>query len=382
MDGTVLRTLWLLATRAYKGFGAHNSTQMAAAISYYFLFALVPLALFLVSVLGLVTNSEDDRQSLSNEMTGYLRLGSSEPVLMLNEDAPGRIEEQYGRAGLAEIEKELADLNESGDTGEERRRMADTLEAGGTVTVAKRILGPDDLAAEDDNLITDTLEGVSQASVPLGVVGIAMVAYSASVLFGAIRRSLNFVWGVDSQRPLVQQKLIDLAMLLGLVLLLLASVAATAALQTLREMNRGPISSSGGIFWTLLPFAAPWAVTFLLYLFTFRFVPNARNRFRDVWLGAALAATAFEVIKYGYAIYVANFGQYDVVYGALGGILLFMFFTYVVAYTLLLGAEVAVEYPRVLRGDYDEDEGQPEDRRRLAERILHGVRGLFLAKRD
>jgi hypothetical protein len=59
-----------------------------------------------------------------------------------------------------------------------------------------------------------------------------------------------------------------------------------------------------------------------------------------------------------------------------------MFFTYLVAYTFLLGAEVAVEYPRALRGDYDEAEGQPEDRRGLVERILRGVRGLFLAKRD
>ncbi|MCH7576292.1 MAG: YihY/virulence factor BrkB family protein [Chloroflexi bacterium] len=377
-----MRRLWLLATRAYKGFGAHNSTQMAAAISYYFLFALVPLAMFLVSIFGLVAGSDDSHQSLADEVTDYLEVGAGEPVLELSEDAFVRIEEQYGRAGLAEIEKELADLNESGDSGEERRRMADTLDAGGTVTVANRQLQPEDLSAGQDNLITDTLDNVSQASVPLGVIGLVMVAYSASVLFGAVRRSLNFVWGVDAQRPLVQQKLIDLAMLLGLALLLLASVAATAALQTVREMNSGPISSSGGIFWSLLPFAAPWAVTFLLYLFTFRFVPNARNRFRDVWLGAALAATAFEVLKYGYAIYVANFGHYDVVYGALGGILLFMFFTYLVAYTFLLGAEVAFEYPRVLRGGFDEDEGQPEDGRSLAERILSGVRGLFLAKRD
>jgi membrane protein len=381
MDGTVVRTLWLLATRAYKGFGADNCTQMAAAISYYLLFALVPLALFLVSVLGLVTNSEDDRQSLSDEVTGYLEVGAGEPVLELSEDAVDKIEEVYGRAGLADIQEELANLNESGDS-DEKRQIADALESGNTVTVAERQLGPEDLSASQDNLITDTLDNVSQASVPLGIIGLAMVAYSASVLFGAVRRSLNFVWGVDVHRPLVQQKLVDLAMLLGLVLLLLSSVAATAALQTLREMNSGPISSSGGIFWSLLPFAAPWTVTFLLYLFTFRFVPNARNRFRDVWLGAALAATAFEVLKYGYAIYVANFGHYDVVYGTLGGILLFMFFIYLVAYTFLLGAEVAVEYPRVLRGDYDEDEGQYEDRRGFAERILRGVRGLFLAKRD
>jgi membrane protein len=381
MDGTVVRTLWLLATRAYKGFGADNSTQLAAAISYYFLFALVPLAMFLVSIFGLVAGSDVSQQSLAEEVTDYLQVGAGEPVLELSEDAIGKIEEVYGRVGLADIREELANLNESGDS-DEKRQIAEAIESGYTVTVAERQLGPEDLSAGQDNLITDTLDNVAQASVPLGVIGLVMVAYSASVLFGAVRRSLNFVWGVDAQRPFVQQKLIDLAMLLGLVLLLLASVAATAALQTLREMNSGPISSSGGIFWSLLPFAAPWAVTFLLYLFTFRFVPNTRNRFRDVWLGAALAATAFEVLKYGYAIYVANFGHYDVVYGALGGILLFMFFTYLVAYTFLLGAEVAVEYPRVLRGDYDEAEGQPEDRRGLAGRILRGVRGLFLAKRD
>ncbi len=115
-----------------------------------------------------MTNSEDDRQSLLNEMTDYLRLGSSEPILKLNEDAFGRIEEEYGRAGLAEIEKELANLNESGDRGEERWRMADTLEAGATVTVGERILGPDDSAAEDDNPITDTPGGRIAGECPPG----------------------------------------------------------------------------------------------------------------------------------------------------------------------------------------------------------------------
>ena len=96
---------------------------MAAAISYYLLFALGPLAMFLVSSFGLVAGSDDSQQSLADEVTDYLEVGAGEPILELNDDAFVRIEEQYGRVGLAEIEEELTNLNQSGDSDERRGRL-------------------------------------------------------------------------------------------------------------------------------------------------------------------------------------------------------------------------------------------------------------------
>jgi len=54
-----------------------------------------------------------------------------------------------------------------------------------------------------------------------------------------------------------------------------------------------------------------------------------------------------------------------------------MFFAYIASYLFLMGAELASEYPRVLRGDYT-TEGEDEPERPLVESLLRAIRGLFI----
>jgi membrane protein len=304
-------TLWLLTKRTTQGYGRNNCSQMAAAISYYVLFSIVPLAIFLASIFGFVMRDHDLRDRVINRIV---------------EEAP-----------------------------------------------------LDDVDGRD--LVADTLRGVANASGALSVVGILTAVWSASVMFGAIRKALNVVWGVDMPRPVVQQKLLDLAMVAGLGLLLTASLAGTGALRTLRELSDeqlGPLSTETGFFWSVLPLLLPGVLTFAVFLLVYRIVPSAHTRFREIWPGALFATVLFELLKNGYAIYVANFDHYDAVYGALGAILLFLTWTYLTASILLLGAEVAVELPRVLAGEYAGAGPGPSAR----DQAFRWVRGLFLPHRD
>jgi membrane protein len=95
-----------------------------------------------------------------------------------------------------------------------------------------------------------------------------------------------------------------------------------------------------------------------------------------VWPGALVATALFELLKNGFAIYIASFSSYKGAYGALGGILLFLIWTYLSANILLIGAELASEYPRVLRGDYAGEEAQPKEPRPLIETVGRALRGL------
>jgi membrane protein len=304
--------LKLLVQKAAKGYADDNCGQLAAAISYYVLFAIVPLLIFLAAVFGL---------------------------LMRNTD----------------LQEEVID------------RVADAVPL-------------DDVEGRD--FVTDTVRGVTAASAPLGVVGVLGAGWSASVMFGAVRKALNIVWDTDVRRPLVQQKLLDLGMVAGLGLLLGLSVAGTAALRTLRSLSDdalGPVSESTNILWDIVPFVLPAFVSFVVFLLIYRFVPNVQNRIGDVWPGALFAAVAFEVLKNVFAVYVANFRSYDAVYGVLGGVLLFLTFTYLTSSILLLGGELAAEYPRVMRGAYDAEQAlEPADERSLRTKAFDFVRGLFV----
>jgi membrane protein len=100
-----------------------------------------------------------------------------------------------------------------------------------------------------------------------------------------------------------------------------------------------------------------------------------------VWPGALVAALAFEAAKTGFAAYIAHSGEYQVVYGSLGGLIALLFWVYVSANIMLFGAELAAELGHVMRGE-------PRHGHALADEgdwrhsLLTMLRGLVFAPED
>ena len=371
----MLARLWLLTKRTVQEYGDDNCSHMAAAISYYVLFSIIPLTIFTVSIFGLIVRDADMQQNIAEEIVEFLNVEEGVPLLEPNEDA---IERLYGVEAIGEIQAEIDEF--SGATIE---ALAAQLEADEPITLAGNQLTSDEIRVRADNIVTDTLEGVANVSGALTVVGLVGMAWAASAMFGAVRKSLNIAWDTDVHRPVVQQKLVDLSLVLGLGVLLGASVAGTAALRTLQKLSDdalGPLSEGSGLFWSVLPLFLPAIFTFLVFVILYQYVPNVPTPFRDIWPGAVLATVLFELLKNLFALYIANFNDYAGAYGALGGLLLFLLWTYLTSNILLIGAELAAEYPRVMRGDYD---NLPSGRSRpLRENVRRAVRNLFLSPFD
>ncbi|MBI1884732.1 MAG: YihY/virulence factor BrkB family protein [Chloroflexi bacterium] len=306
-----------LLGRALREFSEDNCTQMAAAISYYVLFSLFPLLIFLVGVLGLFLQNKDLQVKMIDGVLDFIPLS-----------------EEQGR-----------------------------------------------------NDVTEAVRGVAGvASGALGVVGLLGMAWAGSNMFGAIRRSLNTAFDVEQRRPLVQQKLVDFALMAGLFVFLLASVAATVFLRTVREFSDdiaylGAAAAAAGFPWDAASFLVPALLTFLAFLALYRLAPAASLRLADVWPGAVAAALLFEVAKVAFTLYLQNFGNYDVVFGSLGAVAAFLFWIYLSANVMLLGAEIAAQYSRLRRGEYAPPE-PAEPALPLHERLKSGLKSLFVRERE
>ena len=81
-------------------------------------------------------------------------------------------------------------------------------------------------------------------------------------------------------------------------------------------------------------------LTLVTFVLLYRIVPASHPRWRDVLPGALLATLLFEALKNSFAFYVANFNNFDVVYGSLAGALLFLLYTFLSSNILLIGAEL------------------------------------------
>ncbi len=343
------KRLFLLATRAFKGFGDDNCSQLSAALAYRVIFAIVPLTMFVASVFGLLAGTDEVQERISDELVESLDVQAANVTVELTDDGRDRIQSIYGNQAVAEVEQELAALSST-----QEEDLAEAIEAGEMVGVGGYSLTSEDVDVMADNLVAETIRGAISASGPVSVITFIVLAYSATAMFGAIRRSLNFIWDVPVRRAFVRGKVVDLMLLLssiGLLLVFLLSIALTATLRALGEERGG---WDGALFSNGISFLLPWFVTFLFCLLAYRYGPRVQNRVGDVWLGAALAATGLEILKFGYGIYVANFSSFDAFYGALAGVLLFLLLVYFAGYVFFFGAEVAAEYPGVRRGDYDE----------------------------
>ncbi len=310
-----MRFLLTLGRRSVEEFFADNCTQMAAAISYYVLFSLFPLLIFLIGVLGLFLQNSDLQEEIIDAILENIPLS-----------------EDQGR-----------------------------------------------------NDVTEAVRGVAGVgSGALGIFGLIGMAWSGSNMFGIIRRSINQAYDLEQQRPLVQQKLLDLAMVAGMGFFFMTSIGATAFMRVVRERSEdiphlGDAAEQAGFVWDLTSFLIPLALSFLAFFVMYWIVPATKVRPLEAVPGALVAAALFEATKLGFTFYLQNFGNYDLVFGSLGAVAAFLFWVYLSANILLLGAEVASEYPRVLRGDYAEARAGPA--RPLRETVLAKLRGLFVHER-
>ncbi len=178
----------------------------------------------------------------------------------------------------------------------------------------------------------------------LSLVGLFTGVWTASGAFGALRRALNQAFDVPSAESFVRGKLVDLLGVLGVMGLVLVSMAAAALLGVIRALSDGfVVGSVPAAVWRLVSFPVPFGLSFLTLLVVYRLIPNRRIRLSMLWVGALLAAVGIELAKAGFGVYVATVGRSQEVYGALGGAILFLLFVFVVANIVIIAAEVTAE---------------------------------------
>ena len=209
----------------------------------------------------------------------------------------------------------------------------------------------DALPIEDESIVS-AVTNLADQGTTIGVFALLGTFWAASALSAALRSALNVTFEVGDKRALVRGKLLDLTVLPALGLLFLASLV----LSTVWRVAQAEFSDRG-IFeeltplWELGAIGIPGLISFVGFLFLYWFLPNRPLQFRYLWPGALIAAIGFEAAKFGFTIYLANFGNYDVVYGSLGGVITLLVWVYLSANIMLFGAEVAAEVPHVLHGE-------------------------------
>jgi membrane protein len=176
-----------------------------------------------------------------------------------------------------------------------------------------------------------------------GLVGGALLIWSAVNLFSNVERAINDVWGIKRRRPLAQQAVIYwVGLTLGPVLLA-GSVALTAAARSWLAGGRV----------TFLAAAASVLLTCAFFAVLYLIVPITKVRIDAAAFGGLVAGIAWEIAKWGYTFAVGRFFRYHAVYGSVAAVPIFLLWLFVSWTILLFGARLAyvIQYaPALLAG--------------------------------
>ncbi len=209
----------------------------------------------------------------------------------------------------------------------------------------------------------------SKQGVLARILGIATLVISATTAFASLQGSLNQIWKVE-RRPghavlaYLLSRAVSLALIAAFGFLLLISMVLDAALATMAE-HLGGAAEDRLWLWGAVAFALSYGVITLVFSLVFKFLPDARVKWRSVWMGAAFTAALFSIGKFLIGLYIAKSGVADA-FGAGGAVIILLMWVFLSSIILLFGAQftyaVAREEGPVVPGKYARvvEVGEPE----------------------
>ncbi|MCR9176424.1 MAG: YihY family inner membrane protein [Alphaproteobacteria bacterium] len=183
----------------------------------------------------------------------------------------------------------------------------------------------------------------------LTAVGIVALGVSAVLLLSTIESTLNTVWRVERQRPILIRLLIFWSVLTFGPLLLGASFSLTSDVFTSAREWAGEsyayVPSDNGGLWGMLQSPVAALLQSIAFTALFYIVPARSVHIRDAAIGGAISGIAFELLKWGFKSYLVAFPTYQTIYGAVAVFPIFLIWLYLSWTVIIFGAVFAAAFP-------------------------------------
>ena len=195
--------------------------------------------------------------------------------------------------------------------------------------------------------IISTQASKPKAGVVGTVVGVVVALFGASGVFGQIQESLNTIWGVKAKPGLgikgyIKSRFISFGMVGGVCFLLLVSVTVTAVIKGFSD-KLNHVLPGGSVLAMIVSILLNFLVITVLFAMIFKFLPDAKIAWSDVWIGAGLTTVLFLIGKQALGLYLGS-GSAGSAYGAASAMISTFVWVYYSSQILLFGAEFTQVY--------------------------------------
>nr|WP_086938373.1 virulence factor BrkB family protein [Thaumasiovibrio occultus] len=186
------------------------------------------------------------------------------------------------------------------------------------------------------NVVKEYLNQFVANAGKMTAVGLGALFVVAMMLISNIDRALNYIFRAKRKRRVaISFSVYWMILTLGPILIG-SSLAISSYLGSLNLMGS---ELANGAYQRALGFL-PMLMTMVAFMGLYSLVPRRKIYWRHAAIGALSAAILFELSKKGFALYLANFPSYQVIYGALAAIPILFVWVYLSWCIVLVGAEI------------------------------------------
>jgi membrane protein len=263
-----------LLKQTWRDFGDDDCGRMAAAMSYFMAFSLPPLLVLILMLVGLVLDPAD---------------------------VQGRIEAEMGR-----------------------------------------LLGTDG-ARQIQEMITAANRPENRGGLP-ALLGLGVLLFGATGAFGQLQAALNRAWEVRPDpkaggfKRFIGKRLLSLGMVMTIAFLLMVSLVLDAALTAFGDTIGGLMGGVPDFLLQGVHIVVSFGTIAALFAVMFKYLPDARVAWRDVWVGALFTTLLFQGGKVLIGLYLARSNPGSA-FGAAGALALILVWLYYSSMIVFLGAE-------------------------------------------
>jgi membrane protein len=194
-------------------------------------------------------------------------------------------------------------------------------------------------SSETMTLFQESVQQAMDQNASFGLIALVGLVWAGSGLFTNVASSLDLIFHVPKARSLWRQRLVALLMIITLLVLIAASFIASGiiGLLSIFFLNRP------GLWLTIASVFLPLSLNMMMFVLLFRFVPPRTVHWDAIWPASIVGAAGFELAKRAFAWYLANFANYQVVYGSITTVIILLFWTYLLASIFLFSAELCAQ---------------------------------------
>jgi membrane protein len=238
------------------------------------------------------------------------------------------------------------------------------------ITVAGYFFGRDAVSGQVESQITGTMgaetaeqikdmiakASETKKSVLATIIGVITILLGATGVFAQFQKTLNIIWEVKADEKksgiwsLIKVRLFSFGLIISIAFILIVSLVVSTMLSAFGNWISGDASGAMQAVLQLINFIVSVIVLAFLFALMFKFFPDAKIKWKHVWIGSVFTALLFELGKFALGLYFGK-AHPGSGYGAAGSVILILLWVSYSSIIVFYGAEFTRAYAKLHEGD-------------------------------